>query len=104
MTKTEITREREESNMLKIITLIIPLVFAVPAFALDGTQLLKQIDRNLNPESYELYRKLINVEPDGKKKEYTLFSVKKGTDKVAAIFLAPASEKEKSTLRLGENM
>ena len=90
--------------MLKIITLIIALIFAVPAFALDGTQLLKQIDRNLNPESFEMYRKLINVEPDGRKKEFVLFSVKKGVDKVAALFLAPASEKGRSTLRLGENM
>jgi outer membrane lipoprotein-sorting protein len=90
--------------MLKIITLIITLIFAVPAFALDGTQLLKQIDRNLNPESYEMYRKLINVEPDGRKKEFVLFSVKKGVDKVAALFLEPASEKGRSTLRLGENM
>jgi len=90
--------------MVKIITLIITLVFAVPAYALDGTQLLKQIDRNLNPETFEMYRKLINVEPDGRKKEFVLFSVKKEVDKVAALFLAPASEKGRSTLRLGENM
>ncbi len=83
---------------------VLALLLSVPAYAVDGTQLLVQIDRNLNPESYELYRKLINVEPDGKKKEYTLFSVKKGVDKVAALFLAPASEKGRSTLRLGENM
>ncbi len=86
-----------------IVTLTV-LVLAVPVHAIDGTQLLKQVDRNLNPESYEMYRKLINVEPDGKKKEFTLFSVKKGADKIAAVFLAPASEKGRSTLRLGENM
>jgi len=90
--------------MLKAITLFIALAIAVPAFALDGTQLLKQIDRNLNPESFEMYRKLINIEPDGKKKEFTLFSVKKGVDKIAALFLEPASERGRSTLRLGENM
>jgi outer membrane lipoprotein-sorting protein len=90
--------------MFKTMTLFIVLIFSVPAFALDGTQLLKQIDRNLNPESFEMYRKLINVEPDGRKKEFVLFSVKKGVDKVAALFLAPASEKGRSTLRLGENM
>src|SRR3990170_961315 len=90
--------------MKKIVICLFVLFIAVPAYALDGTQLLKQIDRNLNPESYEMYRKLINQEPDGKKKEFTLFSVKKGTDKVASIFLAPASEKGRSTLRLGENM
>ena len=77
---------------------------AMPARAIDGTQLLVQIDRNLNPESYSTYRKLINVEPDGRKKEYTLFTVKKGLDKVAAIFLAPASDKGRSTLRQGDNM
>ena len=77
---------------------------AVPAAALDGAALLKQIDRNLNPESYESYRKLINVEPDGRKKEFTLFTVKKGRDKVASLFVAPASENGRSTLRLGDNM
>ena len=90
--------------MKKILICLFVLLIAVPAYALDGTQLLKQIDRNLNPENFETYRKLINVEPDGRKKEYTLFTVKKGMDKVAALFLAPASDKGRSTLRLGDNM
>src|SRR3990172_993569 len=90
--------------MLKIIMVFLSLLIVLPVYALDGTVLLKQLDRNLSPESYESYRKLINIGPDGKKKEYTLFTVKKGTDKVAALFLAPASEKGRSTLRLGENM
>jgi outer membrane lipoprotein-sorting protein len=90
--------------MKKILICLFALLIAVPVYAIDGTQLLKQIDRNLNPESYELYRKLINIEPDGKKKEYVLFTVKKGKDKVAALFLSPASEKGRSTLRLGDNM
>lgn len=90
--------------MSKILTLLIALHFAVPGYALDANQLLKQIDRNLNPESFEMYRKLINVEPDGRKKEFVLYSVKKGLDKVAALFLEPASERGRSTLRLGDNM
>ena len=90
--------------MLKIIGFILTLLMAMPVYAIDGTELLKQIDRNLNPESFESYRKLINIEPDGRKKEYTLFTVKKGLDKVAALFLAPASEKGRSTLRLEDNM
>ena len=69
-----------------------------------GNKILKDLDRNLNPESYESYRKLINIEPDGKKREFILFVVKKGSDKVAALFLAPASEKGRSALRLGDNM
>jgi len=90
--------------MIKIMIVLIALALSLPAYALDGTQLLKEIDRNLNPESFESYRKLINVEPDGRKKEYTLFTVKKGVEKVVALFLAPASEKGRSTLRLGDNM
>jgi len=90
--------------MLKIGIIFISLLFAAPVLALDGQELLRQVDRNLNPESYESYRKLINVEPDGRKKEYVLFTVKKGLDKVASLFLSPASEKGRSTLRLGDNM
>src|SRR3989339_393406 len=90
--------------MLKIIIAFLSLLIALPVYAIDGTALLKQVDRNLSPESYESYRKLINIEPNGRKKEYTLFTVKKGVDKVASLFLAPASEKGRSTLRLGDNM
>ena len=90
--------------MKSITAFLVLLLFAVPTFALDGTELLKQVDRSLNPESYESYRKLINIEPDGRKKEYTLFTVKKGVDKVASLFIAPASEKGRSTLRVGDNM
>lgn len=74
------------------------------AAAADGSEILKQVDRNLQPDAYEMYRKLINVEPDGSKKEFVLYSVKKGQDKMAALFLSPASEKGRATLRLGENM
>ncbi len=74
------------------------------ASALDGTAILLQVDKNLNPESYEMYRKLINIEPDGTKKEFVLYSVKKGQNKMVALFLSPASEKGRSTLRLNDNM
>ena len=90
--------------MKHIAACLVILLLAAPVFALDGTELLKQVDRNLNPESYESYRKLINIEPDGRKKGYTLFTVKKGADKVASLFIAPASEKGRSTLRVGDNM
>jgi outer membrane lipoprotein-sorting protein len=91
-------------RIIKTIIVFLSLCIALPVYAVDGTALLKQVDRNLSPDSYESYRKLINVEPDGKKKEFTLFTVKKGLDKVASLFIAPASEKGRSTLRLGENM
>jgi outer membrane lipoprotein-sorting protein len=87
------------------------LAFAAAAFSLaassaslDGDALLRKVDRNLNPESYEMYRKLINIEPDGRKKEFVLFSVKKGRENILALFLDPPSEKGRATLRLGDNM
>lgn len=80
------------------------LLVAQVATAADGTELLRKVDRNLEPESYEMYRKLINIEPNGTRKEFVLFSAKKGRDKVAALFLAPSSDKGRATLRLGDNM
>ena len=97
------------------ITKAFPLLFAAaccavlfsisPALAaVDGNEILRQVDRNMQPESYEMYRKLINIEPDGKKKEFVLYSVKKGANKMVALFLDPASEKGRATLRLDDNM
>jgi len=74
------------------------------AQALQGDALLREVDRNLAPDSYEMYRKLIDIQPDGTRKEFLLYSVKKGTEKVLLLFLQPASEKGRSTLRLGDNM
>ena len=48
-----------------VLTLFFVLIFAIPVYAIDGNKLLEQVDRNLNPESYESYKKLINIEPDG---------------------------------------
>jgi len=86
-----------------VVTLLL-LALAPLAHAIDAADLLRQVDRNLQPESYEMYRKLINIEPDGRRKEFVLYSVKKGGDKVLALFLDPPSEKGRSTRRLGDNM
>ena len=88
------------SKLLAIVALCMPLM----ASAIDGIELLKKVDRNLEPESYESYRKLINVEPDGTKKEFVIYSVKKGKDQTASLFLSPSSDKGRSTLRQGDNM
>jgi hypothetical protein len=74
------------------------------ALAVDGNTLLQQVDANLQPESFESYRKLINIEPNGTPREFLLYTVKKGQDKIASLFLAPASEKGRATLRLGDNL
>jgi len=62
------------------------------------------VDENLQPGSLEMYRKLINIEPNGSKKEFVLWFLKKDQDKVVTYFLSPASEEGRATLRLGDNM
>ena len=69
-----------------------------------GNEILKKVDEVLAPGSMDYYRKLINEEPNGDKKEFIFYSVKKDRDKVAMLYLSPASEKGRATLRLGDNM
>ncbi len=88
---------------LRMLALLLALV-AQTALGADPNDLLKKVDRNLEPESYEMYRKLINIEPNGARKEFVLYSVKKGRDKLVALFLDPPSEKGRATLRSGDNM
>ncbi len=83
---------------------LLGLLLPFAASAIDGDELLRKVDRNLNPESYEMYRKLINIEPDGRRKEFVLYTVKKGRDKMIVLFLDPPSEKGRATLRVGDNM
>ena len=69
-----------------------------------GNALLKAIDKRMSPESYESYRKLINIEPSGSKKEFVMWTAKKGIDKMVTTFLSPKSEIGRSTLRDGESI
>jgi outer membrane lipoprotein-sorting protein len=90
--------------MRKLLILLGFVLVASGAPAEDGNALLAEIDRRLQPESYEMYRKLINIEPDGDRKEFVLYTVKKGKDNVVALFLDPPSEKGRSSLRQGDSM
>jgi outer membrane lipoprotein-sorting protein len=89
--------------MKRLVGLMLCLV-ALPAAAIDGQQILQKVDRNLEPETYESYRQLTDIQPDGSKKVSVLYTLKKGRDKVVALFLAPASDKGRVTLRLADNM
>jgi len=82
------------------------ILFLPPSWclALDGNEILAKVDKNMQPTSYEMYRKLINVEPDGSTKEFVLYSLKKGPSTAVALFLQPASEKGRTTLRQDDNM
>ncbi len=80
------------------------LFFLLTLSLLEANELLDQIDRNLQPISSESYKKLINIEPDGSKKEFLLYQAKKGKEKMVSLFLESESEKGRATLRLGDNM
>lgn len=90
--------------MKLILSLMVAIFIDSTAYALDGLEILKKVDANLQPESFESYRKLINIEPNGAKREFLLYTLKKGHDKIVSLFLSPASEKGRATLRLGDNM
>lgn len=74
------------------------------ALALDGPAVLEAVDRNMMPGSFEMYRKLVNIDPDGDKREFVFYTIKGGRDSVANLFLAPPNEAGRITLRIGENM
>ncbi|MGB5452608.1 MAG: outer membrane lipoprotein-sorting protein [Sedimenticolaceae bacterium] len=86
-------------------TLIFSFILSAgSAWGMDGAAILAQVDRNLAPDSYEMYRKLINQEPDGSRKEFVLYTAKKGRESMVALFLSPASDLGRTTLRVGDNM
>ena len=93
-------------NLYKIIVILFLLSPFSVAFgnALTGEQILSHVDRNMQPSDLEMYRKIINIEPDGKKKEFVLWFLRKDQDKVVTLFVSPASESGRATLRLGDNM
>jgi hypothetical protein len=89
MTLQSCKKTRSNGKMKRILMTIVTttalLGITPTADAIDGEAILRQVDRNLNPESYEMYRKLINIEPDGSKKEFILYMIKKGQDKMVAL-------------------
>jgi outer membrane lipoprotein-sorting protein len=94
--------QQRKNWLIPLVTIV--MLLSTNAASEDGNTILKKVDRNLQPESYEMYRKLINIEPDGDRKEFVLYTVKKGRDKMVALFLDPPSEKGRSSLRDGDNM
>ena len=81
------------------------LLAALPAVAApDGNAILEQVDRNLAPDSYEMYRKLVNIEPDGRRKEFVIYTAKRGRDRMVGLFLEPPADAGRTTLRQGDNM
>jgi len=76
------TMKRSQTVSLLLVPVLLCLM-AGTSRALDGNEVLRKVDERMQPASYEMYRKLINVEPDGTRKEFVLYTIKKGQDKMA---------------------
>lgn len=77
---------------------------AIAADTDTKADILEKVDRALNPESYVAYKKIVNIDTKGVKKEFVMYVGKLGADKVLGAFLAPKSEIGRATLRIGDNM
>lgn len=89
----------------KISLFLLFFCVAIPSvWSMNGNEILRQVDERLQPASFESYRKIINIEPSGRQKEFVLYTLKKGDNKVVSLFLEPSSDRGRSTLRLGDNM
>ncbi len=90
---------------LRPLALVGSLLFFAPwVLASDAENVLLRVDRNMMPDSFEMYRKLVYVEQNGGRREFVMYTIKQGRDRVANLFLTPGAEKGKLTLRVGENM
>ena len=93
---------KKNAALMLLLTALCTVV--APAWSYDAEEVLREVDTRMAPASYEMYRKLINIEPDGSRKEFVLYTVKKGEAAMIALFLDPPSERGRSTLRLDDNM
>lgn len=80
------------------------LLSLIVCSSLFAQNILEQIDKKMAPGSSESYKKLINIEPDGTKKEFLLYQARLGSNKMVSAFLKPESEKGRTTLRVDDNM
>lgn len=107
MTTMTVTMTTVMTMMLRGLCLTAMFCLSITAFAMEQTtpdEILAKIDQGLNPESYVAYKKIINIDAKGVKKEFVLFIGKLGADKVLGAFLAPKTEIGRATLRIGDNM
>ncbi|TLP39638.1 outer membrane lipoprotein-sorting protein [Arcobacter arenosus] len=86
---------------LLITSLFLSSIFSINILAQN---ILEQVDEKMAPGSSESYKKLVNIEPDGTKKEFLLYQARKGSNKMVSAFLKPESEKGRTTLRVDDNM
>ncbi|MBF0447015.1 MAG: outer membrane lipoprotein-sorting protein [Magnetococcales bacterium] len=66
--------------------------------------LLKQIDQQMHPGSYERYFQIINHQPNGKKNQITAYSAEDGNGKAVILIVAPKTLQGRAALRLGDQV
>jgi outer membrane lipoprotein-sorting protein len=93
-------------NILRRVLVGVVLALGIGSWALaqEPQAVLARVDENMAPGSLEMYRKLINIEPTGDRREYVLYTLTTGRDRVANLFLSPPSEEGRITLRVGDSI
>ena len=69
-----------------------------------GDTLLKEVDQQMNPTSYETYFQIINKMPNGKENRITAYSAKQGDGKAVVLIVAPQELQGRAVLRRGEEV
>ncbi|NCB40179.1 MAG: outer membrane lipoprotein-sorting protein [Erysipelotrichia bacterium] len=104
LVKAETTASHSAATEVSTGTETANLAVASDSALPDKAEALEKIDRSLNPESYVSYKKIVNIDTKGIKKEFVMYVGKLGTDKVLGSFLAPKTDVGRATLRIGDNM
>ena len=71
---------------------------------LSAQDILRQVDRNMQPESCERYVRLTNRLPNGREKVLTLYTAKGKGQKAIALIISPDTLKGRAILRLGPDV
>lgn len=70
----------------------------------NADALLLQVDRNLQPQSRELFFQVINRLPNGRENILSLYTAKGKDNRAIALILAPDKLKGRAILRLGDEV
>ena len=71
---------------------------------MDAETILWQVDRNLHPESFEMFFQIINQLPNGRKNMFAIYAAKAKDRKAAALILSPDHLKGRTVLRIEDEV
>ena len=76
----------------------------VNAKAINAEEILWRVDRNLQPESSEIFFQVINKLPNGRKNHYSIYAAKGRDNRAAALIIAPDTLQGRAIMRIGDEV